>query len=207
MRKKLAAGGLAALGALALGTGATYAPFTSTVQGPDTLTRGGTLDLKLSTAENGVIQPISFQNLMPGDANFYHVQLTNTGTVAGKAFWAFDNVQELENGCVPAELAARDTCDNGSLDGELGDQLAVTLSLMPGSECNGTAQVVGPSSFHPSGSRVFRELSGLVLAPGASRCVRVDVVFQNLPNLPNQPNNNQAQSDSSSFGFRFQLSS
>jgi predicted ribosomally synthesized peptide with SipW-like signal peptide len=206
MGKKLAASGLAVLGVLAFGIGGTYAAFSSTTDGPNTLAQAGTLDLKLSTAQNGVIQPIAFQNLKPGDSRFYYVQLTNNGTVPGAASWSFDNVQELENGCVPAETAAGDTtCGNGPQDGELGDQLAVTFSLMPGPGCTGTPQVLGPASFPSADSRVFKSLNGLRLAPGAGRCVRADVVFQNFPNLPNQPNNNQAQSDSSKFGFRFQL--
>ncbi|MGH3872148.1 MAG: TasA family protein [Pseudonocardiaceae bacterium] len=207
MRKKLVAGGLAVLGVLGIGLGGTYAFFSGTTNGPNTTAQSGTLQLNLSTASNGVIAPISYQNLIPGDSRFYYVQLTNSGTVAGTASWAFDNVKELENGCVAPELAAGDpTCGNGLQEGELGEQLAVTFSLMPGPGCTGTPQVVGPASFPSSGSRVFKSLAGVVLAPnGGSRCVRADVLFQNYPNLPSQPNNNVAQSDSSEFGFRFQL--
>lgn len=207
MRKKLATGALAILGVLAFGIGGTYAGFSGTVQGPNTIAQSGTLDLQLSTDQNGVIQPILFQNLVPGDAKFYYVQLTNTGAVAGKASWAFDNVQELENGCVPAEIAVGDpSCGDGQNEGELGNQLAVTFSLMSGPGCGGTAQVLGPQSFPSSFTQpVFQSLAGVVLPSNGSRCVRADVVFQNYPNLPNQSNNNLAQSDSSKFGFRFRL--
>lgn len=204
MRKKLAAGGLAVLGVLAFGIGGTYAAFSSTVQGPPAVAQAGTLNLALSTGQNAAIQPIAFQNLIPGAEKSYFIQLANTGTVAGNASWKFDNVQELENGCVFPENTAGDaSCGLGPNQGELGNQLAVTFSLMPGPGCAGAPQAVGglpsfPSSFTQTH---FQPLNKVVLAPGASRCVRANVVFLNLPN------NNLTQGDSSSFGFRFQLSS
>lgn len=201
MRKKNAAGGLAALGAVALGVGGTYAAFSSTEQGPETSAQAGTLDLRLSTKDGASIEPILFENLQPGDERSYFVQLTNDGTIPGEAYWSFENNQEFENTCGPPERAAGDSsCGRGAQQGELGDQLVVTFSLMPGPGCDGTPQVVGPRSFHPSFSRLdFQELNGLVLDSNRSRCVRVDVEFEDLPE------NNKAQSDSSKFGFRFQL--
>lgn len=91
MSKKIAAGALAIVGVLALGVGGTYASFSSTTQGPNTLVQAGKLDLRLSTENDALIEPISFENLKPGDARSYFVKLTNDGTVPGKAKWAFEN--------------------------------------------------------------------------------------------------------------------
>lgn len=201
MRKKLAAGGLAVLGALAFGIGGTYAAFSDTEQGPNTLVEAGKLDLRLSTENDALVEPISFQNLKPGDEHFYFVQLTNEGTVPGKAKWAFENSQELENGCGAPEIAAGDTsCDPGP--GELGSQLAVTFSQMSGPDCAGTAQIEDPEGFSPAFSVGFIPINGLVLEPGESKCVQVGVRFKHLDT---DNRNNRAQSDSSIFGFRFQL--
>lgn len=201
MSKKLAAGGLAVLGAFALGIGGTYATFSDTEQGPNTLVEAGKLDLRLSTENDALIEPILFENLKPGDERFYFVQLTNDGTVPGKAKWAFENNQELENGCGAPELAAGDTtCDPGP--GELGSQLAVTFSQMSGPGCDGTLQAEDPEGFSPAFSVGFTPINGLELSPGESKCVKVGVRFKHLDT---NNRNNRAQSDSSIFGFRFQL--
>lgn len=200
MRKKNAAGALAVLGVVALGIGGTYAAFSSTGQGPDTSVQAGTLDLRLSTGNGASIGPISFENLQPGDQRSYFVRLTNDGTIPGEAYWSFENNQELENTCDPPESAAGDrTCRTEQ--GELGDQLAVTFSLMSDPACTGTSEPVVPQSFSPSFSRGFTSLDGLVLTANESHCVRVNVEFRDLPG----DGNNRAQGDSSSFGFRFML--
>ncbi|MGH3974868.1 MAG: TasA family protein [Pseudonocardiaceae bacterium] len=201
MRKKLAVGGLAVLGALAFGIAGTYAAFSDTEQGPNTLVQAGKLDLRLSNQNDALIEPISFKDLKPGDELFYFVQLTNDGTVPGKAKWAFENGQELENGCGAPEIAVGDTtCDPGP--GELGSQLAVTFSQMSGPDCGGTPQAEDPEGFSPAFSVGFTPINGLELAPDESKCVKVGVRFKHLDD---NNRNNRAQSDSSSFGFRFQL--
>lgn len=200
MRRRHAAGALAVLGVVAVGFGATYAGFSSTEQ-EETTAGAATLDLRLSTENDAEIAPLTFGNLQPGDVRTYHVQLTNDGTIPGEAFWAFqNNNQERENGCLAPESAAGDTTC-GTNQGELGNQLAVTFSLLPGPGCTGTPQVVGPPSFPSAFSQPnFQSLDGLVLGENDSRCVQVDIRFQELGDT-----NNRAQGDSSSFGFRFQL--
>lgn len=210
MDKRRTAGALAALGALGLGIGGTYAAISDTEQGPNTLVHAETLDLRLSTEEDASIEPILFEGIQPGDQRSYVVRLTNDGTISGSASWAFENIQEFENGCNPPELAAESpTCETDELAGELGDQLSVTISSLPAAlpqaGCTGTPSVLSPRNFPSSsslltssGSLRFRNL-GLSLDPNESRCIRVDVLFEDLPE------NNMAQSDSSSFGFRFRL--
>lgn len=73
---------------------------------------------------------------------------------------------------------------------------------MSGPDCAGTAQVEDPEGFSPAFSVGFTSINGLVLDPGESKCVQVGVRFKHL-DADNR--NNRAQSDSSIFGFRFQL--
>lgn len=54
MRKRLAAGAAAILGVIALGVGGTYAAFSDTEQGPNTLVEAGKLDLRLSTGNDAL---------------------------------------------------------------------------------------------------------------------------------------------------------
>lgn len=215
MRKKLIAVGVAALGAVLIGAGGTHAAFSDTESGPPVLVRAGTLDLALSTAAGTETAPVTFTDVVPGPVpanghtsspHHYFVRLTNEGTLPGHARWSTTAVSEFENDCNAPEIDAEDTScgpENGA--GELGDQLRVSFSLFPGATCAGNPGVVPPEMYPPTQSSTFREIKAggagpaLVLAPGATRCVRVDVHF------PSGPLNNLAQSDRSSFRLAFRL--
>jgi predicted ribosomally synthesized peptide with SipW-like signal peptide len=213
MRKKLLAGGLAALGCAVLGLGATgtYAAFVDTEQVPQTQLQAGTLDLRLSTEGTAESDPLELSGLVPGPSpqdgaaeHSYVVRLTNDGSLPGAALWGTTAVEERENGCNAAEQAARDrTC--AETQGELGEQLEIALSVLSGADCSGDGGVLGPGPFSPISSIGFRPVvpggagDPLVLAPGESRCARVDVYF------PHGENNNVAQGDSSTFRLAFRL--
>jgi predicted ribosomally synthesized peptide with SipW-like signal peptide len=216
MRKKLMAGGLAALGCAVLGMGAagTYAGFVDTEQAPQTQLQAGTLDLRLTTEEGAESDPITLAGLVPAPTpplgsnqpseHSYVVRLSNDGSVPGTALWGTSGVAELENGCNEAEEAAGDT-SCGEQQGELGDQLRVSLSLLPGAGCEGTPAIVSPEQYPATDERAFKPIrpggtgDPIVLAPGENRCARVDVYF------PHLPHNNVAQGDSSSFRLAFRL--
>ncbi|WP_219414365.1 hypothetical protein [Pseudonocardia nigra] len=219
MRKKLLAGGLGLLGCAALGMGATgtYAGFVDTEQAPQVLVRAGTLDLRLTTADGAETEPVTFANLSPEaapvagtyrpSAHHYFIRLTNDGSLPGRAKWATSGVAERENACNAPERTAGDrSCGDGDDQGELGDQLLVSFSLMPGADCAGEPGVVPPPRQYPAtAERDYRDIlpggagDPLVLAPGEARCVRVDVHF------PLVPENNLAQGDSSTFRLGFRL--
>jgi len=217
MRKKLLAGGLAVLGCAVLGMGATgtYAGFVDTEQAPQTQLQAGTLDLRLSTEGSAESNPLTLGGLVPGplpeygggrpSEHSYTVRLTNDGSLPGAAVWGTTGVEELENGCNSAERDAGDSsCDRG--DGELGGQLLVSLSVLEAPDCSGDAAVQRPVQFSPIMSVSDQAIvtggnDRLVLAPGESRCARVDVF---LPHLPNDQNN-LAQGDSSTFRLAFRL--
>jgi len=216
MRTRLAVAGIVLAGVALLGAGGTYAAFTDTEAATPVLVQGGTLDLTLGTQAGADLAPVTFVNMVPGAAPtagtyvpsqyYYYVRLTNDGTLPGRARWSSRGVSELENGCLVPERAAGDTtCGNGERGGELGDQLKLSFSLMPGAGCTGQPGVVPPETYPPTDNRGFRDIKpggagpALVLAPGASRCVRVDVYF------PSTPANNLAQSDSSTFQLSFRL--
>lgn len=216
MRDKLAAAAIACAGVVLLGAGGTYAAFTDTEAAAPVLVRGGTLDLVLSTEHDQVTEPLTFSDVVPGpvpargtyqpSAYFYFVKLTNDGSVAGVAKWATQGVAEYENGCNAPELESDDqSCGAGGDQGELGDQLAVSFSLLPGTECTGTPGVVPPEQYPATRTADFRPIKpggagpDLLLAPGSSRCVRIDVHF------PSTAQNNIAQTDSSVFQLRFRL--
>lgn len=215
MRTKLAVAGTVCAGAALLGAGGTYAAFTDTETTAPVLIEGGTLDLALGAGDGSDLEPVTFANMVPGGGptgtyapsdDHYFVRLTNDGSLPGRARWATRGISERENGCNAPERAAGDTdCGNGDRAGELGDQLRISFSLMPGADCTGTPGVVPPETFAPTGNRGFHDIRPggagrrLVLDPGTSRCVRVDVHF------PSTSNNNLAQSDSSTFQLRFRL--
>jgi predicted ribosomally synthesized peptide with SipW-like signal peptide len=215
MRTKLAAAGAAVAGLALLGAGGTYAAYTDTETVP-VLIEAGTLDLQLSTDEDAELEPLTLSNLVPQPVatnggfipsdRFYYVQLTNDGTVPARARWASRGLAELENGCGEPEITARDTsCGRGNKAGELGAQLRLSFSLMSGTDCGGAPGSVPPEYFPPGGDRGFADIKPggagprLVLQPGESRCVRIDVHF------PSAPNNNLAQSDSTTFQLSFRL--
>jgi predicted ribosomally synthesized peptide with SipW-like signal peptide len=177
MRKKFAAGGLAVLGALAFGVGGTYAAFSNTEQGPNTLVQTGKLDLRLST-DHGY-RSHRFSSRISS-------RVTHT--------LLFRPAPQWRHGSGESKMGVQELS---------GTQERVRCAGDRGCPVRGAPvfpQVVGSPSFPSSVSQVFfRSLDGLVLAPGVSRCVRVDVKFLDLSS------NNKAQNDSSIFGFRFQL--
>jgi hypothetical protein len=217
MRKKLLAGGLAVLGCAVLGMGATgtYAGFVDTEQAPQSRLRAGTIDLQLSTEEGAESDPLTLGGLVPGpppeygstepSEHSYTVRLTNDGSLPGAAVWGTTGVEELENGCNAAEQDVGDSsCD--APQGELGKQLLVSLSVLSGPGCSGEAVVQQPVQFTPIADFGDLEIVAggngqLVLAPGESRCARVNVFFPHLPN----DQNNLAQGDSSTFRLAFRL--
>lgn len=216
MRTKLAVAATALAGVALLGAGGTYAAFSDTETAAPVLVQGGTLDLTLGTQAGADLAPVTFENMVPGPAptagtyvpsqNSYFVRLTNDGSLPGRARWSTRGISELENGCLAPERDAGDTsCGNAKKAGELGDQLRVSFSLMPGADCTGQPGVVPPETFPPTDNRGFRDIKpggagpALVLAPGASRCVRIDVYF------PSTAANNLAQGDSSTFQLSFRL--
>jgi predicted ribosomally synthesized peptide with SipW-like signal peptide len=216
MRKKLAVAGIACAGAVLLGAAGTFAALTDTEPTAPVLVRAGTLDLALGAGDGSDLAPVTFADMVPGvapasgarvpSADHYFVRLTNDGTLPGRARWATRGLAELENGCNAPERSAGDSsCGSGNRAGELGDRIRLSFSLMPGSDCTGTPGVVPPEAFPPTGNRGFSDIRPggagrpLVLAPGTSRCVRVDVHF------PSTSDDNLAQSDSSTFQLRFRL--
>lgn len=217
MRKKIAVAGSAALLGLALvGAGGTYAAYSDAETAAPVLIQAGTLDLRLSSKEGADLQPLTISDLTPQPVDtdgaytpserFYLVQLTNDGTVPARARWASRSVAEQENTCNGPERAAGDTsCGRGNQAGELGDQLRLSFSLMSGPGCGGSPGSVPPGYYPPTGRQGFSDIKPggagprLVLQPGESRCVRVDVHF------PLSPDNNLAQSDSSTFQLSFRL--
>lgn len=216
MRKKIAAAGAALLGVALLGAGGTYASYTDTETTTPVLIQAGTLDLRLSTADDQETEPLTFSDVAPGPVprygyyqpseHHYFVKLTNDGSVGGVAKWASARVAENENGCNAPEQEAGDrTCGEGPGEGELGNQLRVSFSLLPGADCTGPPGVVPPEQYPATRTEGFQSIkpggSGdeLFLAPGASRCVRIDVYF------PSTPHNNIAQTDSSTFRLSFRL--
>jgi predicted ribosomally synthesized peptide with SipW-like signal peptide len=215
MRKKIAVAGCAALLGLAvIGAGGTYAAYTDTETAEPVLVEAGTLDLVLSGGDGRATAPVTFADMAPGPAvasgsyqpspHHYFVQLTNDGSVPGTAQWATTSVSELDRGCNDAETDAGDgSCGNGTFDGELGEQLLVSFSLLPGPGCAGSPVGAKPP-YVPAFDRDFRSIvtgtgAALVLGPDETRCVRVDVHF------PEGPDDNLAQSDSSTFRLSFRL--
>lgn len=221
--KKLAAAVIGAAGvvALAFGITGTFAAFSATEETP-VLMEAGTLDLVLTDENDQLTEPIEFTDMQPSAApspgtyeeseHHYFLKLTNGGDVTAEASWRFQGSQEFENGCVAPEIAAGDTsCGHpGEGHGELGNQLRVNFSAAPEGmdDCGGTPGVVAPRQFVPTtdiGYQSIRPVVGgvvqptLVLDPGATRCVKVDIYFLDLPE------NNIAQGDSSVFHLGFRL--
>jgi predicted ribosomally synthesized peptide with SipW-like signal peptide len=214
MRNKIVAGCAALLGLALVGAGSTYAAYTDTETAEPVLVQAGTLDLVLSDGEGQATAPVTFADMVPGppvasgtyrpSPHHYFVRLTNGGSVPGTAQWSTTSVSELDRGCNDAETEAGDgTCGTGRLDGELGDQLLVSFSLLTGPGCAGSP-VAARQPHVPASNREFRAVvarggSDLVLGPNETRCVRVDIHF------PEGPDDNLAQSDSSTFRLSFRL--
>ncbi len=215
MRNKIVAAGCAALLGVALvGAGSTYAAYTDTETAEPVLVQAGTLDLVLSDGEGQATAPVTFADMVPGppvasgtyqpSPHHYFVRLTNDGSVPGTAQWSTASVSELDRGCNDAETDAGDgTCGTGTFDGELGEQLLVSFSLLAGPDCAGSPVGARPP-YVPAFDRGFRPVvtgggTALVLGPDETRCVRVDIHF------PEGPDDNLAQSDSSTFRLSFRL--
>jgi predicted ribosomally synthesized peptide with SipW-like signal peptide len=216
VRNKIAlvAGCTALLGLALVGAGGTYAAFSDTEAAEPVLVRAGTLDLVLTDGEGLATAPVTFADVVPAPAvtsgrhepspHHYFVRLTNDGSVPGAAQWSTTAVSELDRGCNRAETDAGDTtCGAGPLEGELGEQLLVSFSLLAGPDCTGdpvgTRPPYVPAVGRDAGPIVTGDGSALVLGPDETRCVRVDVHF------PEGPDDNLAQSDSSTFRLSFRL--
>lgn len=206
--KKIVGGVLAALGLLTAGLGGTYAYFTATAEsagGTPVAVGADAVELRLTTDGAQASGGLTFADLLPNDSEQYFIVLANDGSTAATAQWAFRDVENLENGCLPTEQDAGDTtCGDGPTDGELGDRLAVELVGLSGADCSAGLDGTGGSAGYPAGSGDgdFTSL-GFDLEPGESRCVRVDVEFTAGTGDPQD--NNQAQSDVTSFRFDFRL--
>lgn len=212
--KIVTAGCAALLGLAVIGAGGTYAAYTDAGTAEPVLVEAGTLDLVLSDGEGRGTAPVTFADVVPGPSvasgryrpspHHYFVRLTNDGSVPGTTWWSTTAVAELDRGCNDAETDAGDaTCGEGPLEGELGEQLLVSFSLLAGPGCAGSPVGARPP-YVPAFDRGFRPVvtgdgSALVLGPEETRCVRVDVHF------PEGPDDNLAQSDSSTFRLSFRL--
>lgn len=203
MRKKLVGAAVAVLGVAALGLGGTYAGFSDTEES-QIQSEAGTLDLTLSTAVGATTEPVTFANMQPGQKVQHFLRLTNDGSIPGEAAYSFSGATNVENGCLPVELEAGDTCDVPDDPGDLGEQLQLKFFVLPGADCSATGGTrVGPVSFPAEfDSDGFRPLNGVVLGEDETRCVRADIEFLDIPN---EPDNNRAQGDSAQFRFDFRL--
>jgi predicted ribosomally synthesized peptide with SipW-like signal peptide len=217
MRTRLGAAALVAAAVALLGAaGGTYAAFTDHEDAPAVLVEAGTLDLSLDTVEGTSTEPVTVVDLRPepvppagepwSSEHHYLVRLTNEGSVPGGLEWAATAVAELENGCNAPERDADDpSCGTGSDEGELGGQLRLTFSALPGDDCAVAAASSPSEPFPITAGAAFADVKPagarypLVLGPGESRCVRVDV------HLPVLPTNNLAQGDASTFRLQFRL--
>jgi spore coat-associated protein N len=120
-RRSAAATGIAAVAAIALGSG-TYAAFTATQAGPGGTLTAGTLTLDMGGFDT---TEVFDSDIVPGQVVHRTVTATNTGSIAGSLSEQF-TVTGKENGCTTSETAAGGC---SARDGNLQepDQLQVSL--------------------------------------------------------------------------------
>ena len=216
-KKKLAAGAVAGVAALALIGGGTFALWSDfdTVEGNNLA--AGTLVIDV-----GESVPLDMGELAPGENKETTLFIANrsddTAALQNAQLSAtFLNLRDIEDGCVSnSEKAEDSTCGNesGNDNGEFSQQAYLQLrvsSAATAGQCGSTA----PRAWKPLADYFAAPTSLGGLNPGQGICVRIEAGLpsgqgSNTPppgiDAPNAPSaTNAVQGDSATFDVRFDL--
>lgn len=216
-KKKLAAGAVAGVAALALIGGGTFALWSDfdTVEGNELAAGTLVLDVGESTS-------LDMGNLAPGENKATTLFIANRGddTAAlqnAQLTATFENLRDIEDGCVSNSEQQEDTtCGNGpnNNNGEFSEQAYLQLRVSPAADA-GSCASGAPKAWKKLADYFGTSTALGGLNPGQGICVKIEAGLpsgqgnQTPPpgiDAPNAPTaTNAVQGDSATFDVRFDL--